>query len=148
MKTFRQFLIESPYETDAPVPVTRYLPNAPTSAYRHVTHDQALIGDIKDALNDDDLSAHTATVPLSSILPTQDRVSATKVEHKAAKLREREGSRTNPLVIPQRGRYVLIDGHHRVCALALLKRASVTVDVLNASDLDSWLLRRRVDKTA
>ena len=106
MRRFREFLNESPNETEAVVPVSVYL-HTPPDLDRPI--DMLIVG-VKANL----YVSFVETVELASLTPTQKTVNNLKVMQYG---RDALHDDRLPLVceIDKTGRYYIVDGHHRIC---------------------------------
>jgi hypothetical protein len=119
MRRFRDFLRESPHETESVVPVAVYL-HQPVDLTRPVA---ALYAEVCAGRACDE-----QTVGVARLVPTQVAVNQRKVVafslHPGSVL---------PVVAPlEDGRYYLVDGHHHVCGAVLAGQTSVRVRVMRS----------------
>lgn len=128
MKRFQQFVAESPHETEAPVSVGQFFPLAPSLSI------QPLIPDIKSAVVNGTLKTRVMTLSLKTLIPTQRTVSLPKVKTSA----DRWVNSTLPLVLLDRGKNMLLDGHHRACAAVFLGKTQDTFATITSSQLADW----------
>jgi hypothetical protein len=136
MKTFHLFL-EHPHETNEPVPVTRYLPQAPNTAY------QTIIPRLLEAIKNGDVLLVPDVVQLTRLIPTQVNVSRPKVE----RYLHINLSGEKPAVVLQYGPdYIIIDGHHRLCGEVLKGIVFSTVYVITQEDAARCLTPSYIDK--
>jgi hypothetical protein len=128
MKRFQQFVAESPNETEGLISVGKFFPLAPSLSI------QPLIPDIKNAVASGALKTRVMSLSLKTLIPTQRSVSMPKVKTSA----DRWVNSTLPLVLLDRGKNILLDGHHRACAAVFLDKTQDTFATITASQLADW----------
>jgi hypothetical protein len=116
MLRFLSFLHESPHETTGPVSVAAYLRKPADPSW------QAHIPAIQSAIAAGSLVPRVAQVAIADLTPSQETVSLPKIQQLA------DGSMSRPtlplVLVPQ---YIVLDGHHRLCADAQSGAAFTTV---------------------
>lgn len=128
MKRFQQFIKESPNETDDPVSVGQFFSLPPSLTI------QPLIPDIKNAVVNGTLKTRVMSLSLKTLIPTQRTVSLPKVKTSA----ERWVNSSLPIVLLDRGKNILLDGHHRVCAHLFLGKKQETFNTITAAQVADW----------
>jgi len=130
MKSFGAYLMmESPHETETPVPVSKYLPNTPNVSL------QPLIPDVLTAIKTGMLRPSLNTVSLPLLIPTQRTVSLPKVERY---LHINLAGEKPAIALNDKGKYFLLDGHHRVCGEILKGLTTSKLLVVTKQQLDAW----------
>lgn len=123
MKRFHEFCLESPNETDTPVSVNTFLPQTAQLNWQ--------VESIRQSVRAGVIGTSLASVPIAKCVPTQKTVSMPKViRYMHANLADERP----PLVMLHNGLYVIIDGHHRVCACAIDRQTSVEVQLVDSDD--------------
>lgn len=124
MKSFQQYMRESPTETEGVVPIKLYL-------FRDL--DNALspedVQDILAQVRSQQVKLHKdITVPIASLIPTQPTVSQPKVI--AWSLMPFLAG--IPTVMMGEHGFYIIDGHHRICGAVVRQETVIRVNVVQS----------------
>jgi len=132
MLSLSAYLAESPHETDSVVNIAVYFPQ-----HKPEVQWQPRIPDIVNAVKSGKLKPRRMRIALKSLVPTQNTVSQTKVLTQA----DLPAWGSRPLVCVERGKNILLDGHHRACAEVVAGEASADCDVLTSQQIDAWAMK-------
>lgn len=125
MKTFAQFIRESPHETVQPISVNSYLRNTPDVSWQ--PRIQSIIALVRAG---GIVPTYSQEVPIGTLIPTQETVSQPKVQSMISKTDLPLG-----LVLVKDGQNYLLDGHHRACADAIQGLLTTSANVITADQL-------------